>query len=530
MPALKNSANSPASSSMRTMTERSARQPPPQNRARKQAARPSKLRAPLTAFALLLLYGAAAAWSMWSRGFSYFYGDAEAHLNIARRIFDSRTPGPGQIGTVWLPLPRVLLAIFARYDSLWISGLAGVIPSVLCFALAGALLYAAAQRTQGPAAGLAAALLFATNPNMLYLQSTPMTEPVMAAALAALLLTTLWYRDSQSAWALLAVAAASNAASLTRYEGWFLIPFLTLYIWLTARKKQHAYIFALLASAAPFAWFAHNLYYFGDALAFYSGPYSAHAITNRQVSQGMVYPGSGDWPLAAKYYAFLLRDSLGMPLLIAAATGVVIALFKRIWWPVILLALPGVFYIWSIHSGGTPVFIPELEPYSRYNTRFALVLLPLAAFTAAGIIALLPERTRTAAAFALMLGGSFEHYRSGLPISWEEARIGSQTRREWTAEAAAYLKENYQPGSGIVFWFGDVVPALRSAGIPLREGLYQDNGPQWDPSLFQREAWALTQEGDAVDQALRRSPGPYVIAKRIEVKGAPAILIYRRSP
>ena len=40
------------------------------------------------------------------RGYVLYYGDAEAHLNIARRIVDSRTPGPEQIGTVWLPLPH----------------------------------------------------------------------------------------------------------------------------------------------------------------------------------------------------------------------------------------------------------------------------------------------------------------------------------------------------------------------------------------------------------------------------------------
>ncbi len=31
------------------------------------------------------------------------YGDAVAHINIARRVFDSRTPGLLQLGTVWLP-------------------------------------------------------------------------------------------------------------------------------------------------------------------------------------------------------------------------------------------------------------------------------------------------------------------------------------------------------------------------------------------------------------------------------------------
>jgi hypothetical protein len=488
----------------------------------------------LIAFLLLTLYGAIVAWLLWSRGYSYYFGDAEAHLNIARRIFDSRTPGPEQIGTVWLPLPHILLALFAHDDSLWTSGLAGVIPSVLCFALAGAFLYAATQRALGSHAAMAATLLFATNPTMLYLQSTPMTEPVMAATITGLLLATLWYRDTQSVYALLMVAAASNAASLTRYEGWFLIPFLTLFVWSFARNKQHAYVFALLASLAPISWFAHNLYYYGDALAFYNGPYSARAIFERQLGAGMVQPAAGNWTLAAKYYGYALRDVAGTPLLIAAAVGALTALFKRAWWPLILLTLPGVFYIWSIHSAGTPVFVPELAPYSRYNTRYALALLPLAAFAASATITFLPHRARTAGAFVLMLAIAFGELRLPVSISWEEARIASEARRTWTAEAAAYLQENYRPGTGIVFWFGDLAPVFRQARIPLREGLYQDNGTAWksamaQPEVFRKEEWALTLEGDPVDQAVQKLGPAYKIAKRIEVKGAPAVLIYRRS-
>jgi len=50
------------------------------------------------------------------------YGDAVAHINIARRVFDSRTPGPLQLGTVWLPLPHVLMIPFLLFDSAWQSG------------------------------------------------------------------------------------------------------------------------------------------------------------------------------------------------------------------------------------------------------------------------------------------------------------------------------------------------------------------------------------------------------------------------
>ena len=49
------------------------------------------------------------------------YGDAVAHLNIARRVFDSKTPGLLQLGTVWLPLPHLLMIPFLISDGLWQS-------------------------------------------------------------------------------------------------------------------------------------------------------------------------------------------------------------------------------------------------------------------------------------------------------------------------------------------------------------------------------------------------------------------------
>ena len=48
-----------------------------------------------------------------------YYGDAEAHLNIARRILDSRTPGYDQIGTSWLPLPHLFTLALVSDDRFW---------------------------------------------------------------------------------------------------------------------------------------------------------------------------------------------------------------------------------------------------------------------------------------------------------------------------------------------------------------------------------------------------------------------------
>src|SRR2546428_8973967 len=65
------------------------------------------------------------------------YGDAVAHINIARRVFDSRTPGLLQLGTVWLPLPHLLMIPFLVSNSMWRSGVGGSIPSVIAYGLGG---------------------------------------------------------------------------------------------------------------------------------------------------------------------------------------------------------------------------------------------------------------------------------------------------------------------------------------------------------------------------------------------------------
>ena len=60
------------------------------------------------------------------------------------------------------------------------------IPAAACFILAAAFLYAALRRATGSrAAAVSAVAVFSLNPNLLYLQSTPMTEPIFFAAFAA---------------------------------------------------------------------------------------------------------------------------------------------------------------------------------------------------------------------------------------------------------------------------------------------------------------------------------------------------------
>jgi dolichyl-phosphate-mannose-protein mannosyltransferase len=481
---------------------------------------------------LLAAWSAASVWFFSAHGWLLYYGDAEAHLNIARHIIDSQTRGLIQFGTVWLPLPHALMLPFVRFDFLWRSGLAGAIPSALGFVAAGTFLFAAVRRVYDSTAAVVAAMLFAGNPNVLYLQSTAMTESLFFACLAALLYASVRFRQTQEWGALIGAGIACALATLTRYEGWFLIPFVVIYILVTAAKQRllAAAVFGIIASLGPVYWLAHNWWMVGDPLDFYRGPYSARAI------QGLAtYPGRGNWRLAWVYFRTAVSLCVGPVLVWIGSAGVVAAGVKRAIWPIVLLILPSIFYLWNIHSEASPMFVPTLWPNTFYNTRYGLAALPLLAFGAAALVAVLPVTMRRAGALLLLVAGLafwLPHPGPENWITWKESSVNSEGRRAWVRQAAAYLGPRYVRGSGIVTSFGDLMAIYRAAGIPFRETFTGDDQVPWQaamvrPDLFLWQEWAVAIEGDLVQRAVRRD-GNYRLEKSIAEARSPTIEIYRR--
>jgi hypothetical protein len=479
-----------------------------------------------------------------AKGYLLYYGDAQAHLNIARRIVDSRTPGYEQIGTVWLPLPHMLMIPLVKYDSLWRSGLAGAIPSCAAFIAAGLFLFGTARRAFGStAAAFAAAGIFAANPNLLYLQSTPMTEPLYFAGMLGLVYFVVLFSQTQSILAVVGAAVCSSVASLTRYDGWFLIPFAAVAVLLTARTRRFAYagLFGFLASLGPLYWLAHNYWFYGDPLEFYRGQYSAKAIYQRALDAGMArYPGDGEWGKAWLYFRSAAISCAGPFLVWLAAGGGAVALAKRAFWPLVLLLLGPVFYLWSLHSSGTPIFVPYLWPNSWYNTRYGLAAFPLLAFAASALVVAVPDRFRGFAAVAVVLLAAspwLAYPRPDAWICWKESQVNSEARRAWTRQTADFLRDNYTAHSGILTSFGDLAGVFPQAGIPLRETLHEGNDPFWTsalarPDLFLWEEWVIAIGGDKVSSAMAKSGWlgvRYPLVQTITVKGGPVIEIYRRS-
>jgi hypothetical protein len=479
----------------------------------------------------------AALWCF-QHGCILYYGDAQSHLNLSRSILDSRTPGYDQLGNVWLPVLHVLCLPFVRNDSLWNTGLAGTIPVAACFVLAGMCFYFAAWHAYE--SSLAAAVVsacFALNPNVLYLASIPMTEIVFLAGLALLLLALLRFRAMEKTRFLWLGIAASCAMSLTRYEGWFFIPFAGMAFALLARRRWWVVLigFGVITSLAPLYWLAHNWWETGNALDFYNGPYSAKAI---QASKP--YPGYHDWALAIRYYGKACQLCAGWPLSLLGVVGVFCAAIKRVLAPILFLLLTPIFYIWSMYSSGsTPIFVPQLWPFSYYNTRYGIAMLPVAAFAAGAIVLALPAKLKRFS-FVIPLLPAAMWLAQPSPqnwICWKESEVNSVARRAWTAAGADFFRDHYQDGQGILVptASGDVSGIFCAARIPLAESLHVGNGPAWyaatlRPDLFHRDLWAIAQQGDIISAAMNRTLDiPYRVASEIEIKTAPAIKIYRRS-
>ena len=493
---------------------------------------------------LIALSSAATAY-VYRSGWTLYYGDAEAHLDIARRIIDSRTPGYDQIGTVWLPLPHLLMLALVWNDRLWRSGLAGAIPSSICFVAAGAFLFAAMRRvTQSAAAAWASLGVFALNPNMLYLQSTPMTEPVSLASLMALLYFSVRFRQTQELGAVGAAAIAAIAASLTRYEGWFVIPFVAAYFWWASRGRRVATVllFLAIATVGPLYWIAHNWYVYSNALEFYDGPYSAHAIYQRELAQNLQrFPGDHNWQKTWLFFRTAAEMCAGWGAAIAAAAGLLVAAWKRVAWPVVFAALIPAFYLLSLHSGSTPIFVPELWFGSYYNTRYGLSALPLLA-VAGGCLALASSRPLRAYLAAGIIAVSILPWlirpQKDNWICWKESQVNSEGRRSWTNQAGPFLASHYRVGQGIFTDFGDLMGAFRQAGIPLKQTLHQGNVLEWisakqRPDLFLHSLWAVAFAGDdvatAVQQAAHSSGPRYHLVRSIAIPHEPVVEIYRRD-
>ena len=505
------------------------------------------------------------------------YGDAVAHINIARRVFDSRTPGLLQLGTVWLPLPHLLMLPFLLSDWMWRTGVGGSVPSLVAYVagVAGifrlvrsALSFHSEPDATVRIAAWIAAIIYGANPNLIYLQTTAMTEPLyLAAFIWAVVYFSEFVEQAADDDPRLASSALAKcglylfAACWTRYDGWFLAVAMCAVAAPIALPAEHSGgrlrrglgIFVLLAMTPPVLWLGYNAIIYRNPLEFANGPYSARAIEQKASRAGVApHPGANDLTTAASYFLKsaelnLAEGSWQKVWLVALLVGAVMSLgFLRLR-PFLLLLVPLPFYMLSVAYSGVPIYLPVWWPFSYYNVRYGLELLPV--FAVFGALAIyfgsrwlrnLAGRTAVLAAMLLVVAGSYASVWRAQPISFREAWVNSRTRLALERELSSNLKK-LPPDSTLLMYLGDHPGALQQAGIPLRRVIQEGNHRTWkqpsDPqgeweralaNPAQNADFVIAVEGDPVAAAMR-SQSLFPIAE-IHVNGQPAATIYQTHP
>ncbi|MGH2347017.1 MAG: hypothetical protein ACRDG4_17460, partial [Chloroflexota bacterium] len=319
------------------------------------------------------------------------YSDAGSHLNIARRVLDSRTPGIAQLGTVWLPVPHILLQPFIQNDFLWHTGLAGSIVGFCCFEIAAVSLFLSirliAKHEIAAWIGLTA---FITNPNILYVQTTALTEPVLLMSMTASAYFLLRWSKRESQADLLTAGLLALVAVGSRYDGWFfvmvagaLVAIISYLRW-HDRDRAEGTTMAFLAWPVygMFMWFFYNWLIFGDPLAFQHGQFSAQAQQNSQLLAGHL-PTKGNLLLSVITYGWTSLYNLGALITVLALAGLLVYVLRtrfRVDSLIPYAFLSGYpFNVLALWLGQTVIWTPHGNPPLYFNMRYGLMVLPAAA-------------------------------------------------------------------------------------------------------------------------------------------------------
>jgi hypothetical protein len=466
------------------------------------------------------------------------YGDAKSHLLIARRVLFADTPGMGQLGGVWLPLPHVLMLPLIWNSWAYYSGFAGSVVMMVCYVVCTVLIYKFVYHLTGRrvAPAMAGAAVFALSPNVLYMQATPMTELLMFATMMGAVYGLLRWIQTDNHLFLLGAGLSAMLCGLTRYEGWTLAITLTAVVLFCSfiRRNGRAYsegnllAFGMLGAAAPLAWMLWNWAIFGGPLAFQTGAYAKPSL----------WVDSGEktvhnlW-ISLRTYEIATLDNISVPVTIAAVIGLLVYLWRyrlsaqrdpALALPLLALLVMFPMFVVTLYKGQRPLHVYQYY-YNFYNVRFGLVMILPAALLIGFLAAQLPiprwtmshrpssmrvDESSTmlgwrwrwrwwrwwqgwrglaagalpavvviAAAVVLAVGP----LRTSNMVTLNEPVAGNATPTAQHAEqAAAWLRTHYAGGLVLMEAYGNEEVAFASH-VPLQDQVYEGSYRIWQPAI-----------------------------------------------
>lgn len=434
-----------------------------------------------------------------SNGLGLSYNDARSHLDIGRRVVESLKPGLAQLGSVWLPLPHLLMVPTVWNDFMWHSGLSGALQSMVSFVATGMMIYYYLKRLSVPALGrLTAVVVFCANLNILYLQSTAMTELLLIATMTAASFELLvWYQREK----LLNLVMASfwvMLATLIRYDGWFLLFMMTVLIFLHTLKKSgfktaegRTIFFMTLGSLGVALWFLWNLVIFKDPLYFIYGPYSAYT-QQTQLEEAGNLATKGNLLFSIKVYTHaLLFNSNTFIVLLGLLGSIFFFLNKKFSSGVKLasfsLLAPLIFNILALYLGQSVLFIQGLSGNTWFNVRYGIMLAPaIAIFT--GYLVGVSQKLKYVLVGLILLVSVFT-FTSQDAVTIDDARVGSSQKN--VSEVSGWMRKNITGKEGFVLISAASHDAIIfSSGLQMKKFIHEGTGAYWIAATSAPDRWA----------------------------------------
>lgn len=456
-----------------------------------------------------------------SNGLGVAYNDARSHLDIGRRVVENLQPGFAQLGSVWLPLPHLLETLTIWNNFMWHSGLAGALQSMISYVATGILTYLILKAIGANMLGrITGVIVFALNMNILYMQSTAMTELLLLGTMTAGVYELIqWHKDDQtirliksSFWIML--------STMIRYDGWFLLFFAAILIVIQAYRKHGLKtaegVFVLFTTMAGFGillWIFWNWIIFKDPLYFITGPYAA-ATQQQQLAQAGVLATKHNWFFSLESYILAVFYNAGIFQVILATVGMVVFWFDKkvssnLRVAAIVLLAPFFFNVLALYLGQSVIFIQGLNGNSWFNVRYGLMMIPsIAVFV--GYLVSRAKSIRYVLLF-LVLFVSFFAFTNRDAVTIDDAVFGASGKN--VSQVSGWLNTNAGDKPGfILISVASHDAIIFSSGLQMSKYIHEGDSQYWTLATTHPAHWArwiVMRTNDLSDQTfklLRNNP------------------------
>lgn len=500
-------------------------------------------------FVLSLLGAIIATCISYFHGWILAYGDAESHIDISKSIVNGLTPGFAQIGGIWLPLTHLLMVPLVYFNPLWRTGLAGSIISGIFYITACVYIFKLTKLiTDNLFASFISFIVFGTNLNILYMQSTPMTEiPLIAFFVLSTYYYVKYLYKINSIPSLLLAGFFALCASLTRYDGWFLVLFEAIFIIFPgifnrnnfAKKQGDAILFITLAAFGIIGWMVWCWAIFGNPLYFDTSVYSAKSQQLAWLQRNEL-PGYHNLLISLIYYVYASLANSGLIIFLLAFAGAIVFITsKSSKSPLAVLTIlfvPFIFNVLSLFLGQSVIFIPSLTPkdfeYHLFNVRYGIMMIPFMAVFFGYLVSRVHISVKVLLIGMLIMQSAI--FFSGIsPVITLADGTQGLSAEKVPENVEEFINKNYDGGLVLLDNQARTISITQST-MPMENIIYVGNKPYWDISLKHPEKyakWIIMQKNDAVWTALYDNETVrgdlYKYFKKVYT--SPNILIFERN-